>query len=939
MKKLISILITFTMLMTVFAVPAFAAGTTVSLKTDKQEYEYGENIIVTATGGTDTAWVGIYKKGDKPGTGAGQVPSLYWYYSNEDWSLGKSIVIQDQKDGNGGKPLTAGQYEIHLFNDSGYTILKTVEISITGGSASDDPAEGDSYDSKLVSISYDLDNDTDGLANGTVTITADSSSAKGADCIMYWADAKGAPLEGYTPLAKFRLTGEVTAHEMYDYTIIPEGAETLIAYLSNNGSLIGDAVSTELPEGCSYIIEDDYSVEFQLISDIHIQEGNSAYNTHFTQMLEDVRINSPESIGIFVNGDIADGGKKAQYEKLVSLYNAVKAKGGIPELHLAIGNHDWMDGNPDGQFQKYVNKLNPAVQTETVYYDETIAGYHFIYLGGEQSGGNAVLSEKQLAWFDNRMKEITAEDPEKPVFVLLHQPLYNTVAGSLPGQGWHGVSNEQNLRDVLKKYDQIIIAGGHSHWELDSLENMYPGDDNMSIAVNTASVAYLWTSYNVSGGEHADGSNGYFVRVYDDKVLFLGRDIENQRFVSSGMFVVEKNHINTSKEEYTIDLENNLVDMKAKAVGGDELIFASSDPEVVSVLDEGVLRAKKEGTATITISASATDRYVKNSEQVKVTVVEKLQEEESDPEQPPVDPPTDQPDDPIHVHDWTDGEVIVEATCTKEGKTLYTCKRENCEATKIEAITKDNDNHSYVKVVTPPTCTVKGYTTYACVCGDTYKADEVNAYGHKFGEYAVEEPATFTDKGIKIASCENKGCDTKEWETIPKVMTPVLSDSVYSFNNKNKTPSVKVEDATGNTVPAEVEFAKESRKAVGKYAVTVELLGREHIGTETVYFKINPAGKAISKLIAGKKSFTVKWTKPSLTYRKQMTGYQIRYSTSSKMTSAKTVTVKSITATSKKISSKLKSKKTYYVQLRTYKTINGTKYCSSWSKAKKVKTR
>jgi len=167
----------------------------------------------------------------------------------------------------------------------------------------------------------------------------------------------------------------------------------------------------------------------------------------------------------------------------------------------------------------------------------------------------------------------------------------------------------------------------------------------------------------------------------------------------------------------------------------------------------------------------------------------------------------------------------------------------------------------------------------------------------------------------------------------------VLSDSVYTFNNKNKTPSVKVEDAAGNTVPAEVEFAKESRKAVGKYAVTVELLGREHIGTETVYFKIYPAGKSISRLTAGKKAFTVKWTKPSLTYRKQMTGYQIRYSTSSKMTSAKTVTVKSTTATSKKISSKLKSKKTYYVQLRTYKTINGTKYCSSWSKTKKVKTR
>lgn len=110
--------------------------------------------------------------------------------------------------------------------------------------------------------------------------------------------------------------------------------------------------------------------------------------------------------------------------------------------------------------------------------------------------------------------------------------------------------------------------------------------------------------------------------------------------------------------------------------------------------------------------------YVKNSEQIKVTVVEKLQEEEPEPIDPPVDPPKEEL---VHVHDWNNGVVIIEPTCAKEGKSLYTCKRENCESSKIETITKDNDNHSYVKVVTPPTCTVKGYTTYACACGSTYR--------------------------------------------------------------------------------------------------------------------------------------------------------------------------------------------------------------------------
>ena len=55
------------------------------------------------------------------------------------------------------------------------------------------------------------------------------------------------------------------------------------------------------------------------------------------------------------------------------------------------------------------------------------------------------------------------------------------------------------------------------------------------------------------------------------------------------------------------------------------------------------------------------------------------------------------------------------------------------------------------------------------------------------------------------------------------------------------------------------------------------------------------------------------------------------------MKSAKTVTVKGAKKTTKTIK-KLKNKKTYYVQVRTYKSVDGKRYYSKWSKAKKVKT-
>ncbi len=95
-----------------------------------------------------------------------------------------------------------------------------------------------------------------------------------------------------------------------------------------------------------------------------------------------------------------------------------------------------------------------------------------------------------------------------------------------------------------------------------------------------------------------------------------------------------------------------------------------------------------------------------------------------------------------------------------------------------------------------------------------------------------------------------------------------------------------------------------------------------------------PKSISISKLTKGKKQFKVTWKKTS-----GVTGYQIQYATDSKFKKNKTtVTVKGAKNTSKTIK-KLKSKKKYYVRVRTYKTINGKKVYSSWSKVKSVKTK
>lgn len=95
-----------------------------------------------------------------------------------------------------------------------------------------------------------------------------------------------------------------------------------------------------------------------------------------------------------------------------------------------------------------------------------------------------------------------------------------------------------------------------------------------------------------------------------------------------------------------------------------------------------------------------------------------------------------------------------------------------------------------------------------------------------------------------------------------------------------------------------------------------------------------PEKTSIKKLSKGKKKFTVTWAKVS-----GVKGYHIQYSSDKKFKKNN----KSVTVTKQKTTKatvkKLKSKKKYYVRVRTYKTVNGKKIYSSWSKVKSVKTK
>ena len=73
--------------------------------------------------------------------------------------------------------------------------------------------------------------------------------------------------------------------------------------------------------------------------------------------------------------------------------------------------------------------------------------------------------------------------------------------------------------------------------------------------------------------------------------------------------------------------------------------------------------------------------------------------------------------------------------------------------------------HSYTAVVTPPTCTEKGYTTHTCSCGHSYVDTYTDALGHAWDSGKVTKQPTATETGIKTYTCTR--CSATKTETIP----------------------------------------------------------------------------------------------------------------------------------------------------------------------------
>ena len=230
--------------------------------------------------------------------------------------------------------------------------------------------------------------------------------------------------------------------------------------------------------------------------------------------------------------------------------------------------------------------------------------------------------------------------------------------------------------------------------------------------------------------------------------------------------------------------------------------------------------------------------------------------------------------------------------------------------------------------------TITGIGEYTGSVNVTYRLSCKHNYD---GKWTVDKKANMKNTGKRSRHCTI--CNAKADETVIRaIKTASLSKTSFTYNGKNRKPSVTVRDTKGNTLKKGTDYTvsyPKNCKKVGQYTVTIKFKGNYTGSTKKTYC-IHPKGTSLSEVKAKSKSFTAKWKKQTT----QTRGYRLQYATDKKFKkNVKNVTIKKNKTTSQTVR-KLKAKKKYYVRIRTYQTIkvNGKekKLYSDWSKTKNV---
>ncbi len=288
---------------------------------------------------------------------------------------------------------------------------------------------------------------------------------------------------------------------------------------------------------------------FNVISDI---QGDL---NDYAVALQDIHTINPRSAGLAIAGDITPRGYDFEY---AAVTKTTDVNPHPSKVAWAIGNHEfyvpkwrtptelaqdtWPNGTTeDSLFRSFYSFAG----RNTVYAEHSFGGIPVLSIGTEKYmhyhdttlWDEVWMSEAQFQWLEDRLWHWRRQG--RPVMVISHHPLPNTVSGSHNKLYLRDYLQADRLLGILGRHPDAFFFTGHTHWDL-NLSDWYvrrvvPGTANLDgfHVINTGAIQTGWTD-NGTGGEVVvpGGFNqGLQVEVGPRWVVVKARDFQRKEWI------------------------------------------------------------------------------------------------------------------------------------------------------------------------------------------------------------------------------------------------------------------------------------------------------------------------------------------------------------------------------------------------------------------------
>lgn len=230
-------------------------------------------------------------------------------------------------------------------------------------------------------------------------------------------------------------------------------------------------------------------VTFACLSDLHnqgpiITGDNSEIRGTISNTIDQMKDDEEDVDFVVVGGDVSSDNQTSE-SKIYRILDMVQDKLTelSPKTMWITGNHDYNAGESSYNSADYYNRFTEPTMGEVTDEDDIyienykgidyVCSYHYkvndidficmsnsyeILEGGKQHY-NYTYSDGAYEWLENMLWEIGTE---KPVFIIGHFPFRDSNSLSSPDKGLIEASG-QRLKDILSGYPNVFYLYGHDH--------------------------------------------------------------------------------------------------------------------------------------------------------------------------------------------------------------------------------------------------------------------------------------------------------------------------------------------------------------------------------------------------------------------------------------------------------------------------------------------